>query len=329
MIAVPYFTQTCDTFHETSPRSLIMPTGPPGCWTCRVRHRKCDLETPECKECTDRHVHCHGYGPKPVWMDGGPEEEKERARIKDAINQNFRHVKKMQSRARRIRSTRERTAPETRANEAIEGTEGTGNNAVITPPHLSTSPSLPQPTEIVASSPRGAESPGILIHVDEQGDSRVDDVAVESLRFPGQTSSKSKIFGDQEACLLMHYLDQVFQWQFPYHDSRSRLGNRGWLFLLLIKRGPLYHAILSLSSLHQSALLGTEEEFQRKQKALDHHSRALRELCDLMSENGDKLRDDHGQLAEFLACSFMLISFQVRRSSLSSCPIELKSSSGL
>jgi hypothetical protein len=114
-----------------------------------------------------------------------------------------------------------------------------------------------------------------------------------------------------EACLLMHYLDQVFPWQFPYHCSRSSLGNRGWLFLLLIKRGPLYHAVLSLSSLHQSAVLGTEEEFQQKQNAFEHHSRALQELCDIMSEKGDKLLEDRPQLAEFLACSFMLISFEV------------------
>ncbi|KAJ6161642.1 hypothetical protein N7485_009872 [Penicillium canescens] len=32
-----------------------------------------------------------------------------------------------------------------------------------------------------------------------------------------------------------------------------------------------------------------------------------------MSEKGDKLLDDHPQLAEFLACSFMLISFEVFR----------------
>jgi hypothetical protein len=66
-----------------------------------------------------------------------------------------------------------------------------------------------------------------------------------------------------------------------------------------------------LSSLHQSAVLGTEEEFQQKQNAFEHHSRALQELCDIMSEKGDKLLEDRPQLAEFLACSFMLISFEV------------------
>lgn len=56
---------------------------------------------------------------------------------------------------------------------------------------------------------------------------------------------------------------------------------------------------------------GTEEEFQRKQKALDHHSRALGELCAHMGGKGDKLRDDDAQLSEFLACTFILTSFEV------------------
>jgi hypothetical protein len=233
-------------------------------------------------------------------MDGGPEEQKERDRIKAAVNKNFRHVKKMQSRGRQSQSARERLVSATPTNEAVEAIEATA-------PHFSTSLSTPRPTED-ASSHCGSES---LICPVGQSESPSDNNAIEDCRDPFENSLNSNGAEDQEACLLMHYLDQVFQWQFPYHDARSRLGNRGWLFLLLIKRGPLYHAILSLSSLHQSALLGTEEEFQRKQKALDHHSRALHELCDLMSENGNKLRDDHAQLAEFLACSVILISFQV------------------
>ncbi|KAJ6084857.1 hypothetical protein N7499_004486 [Penicillium canescens] len=261
-----------------------------GCWTCRIRHLKCDMHIPSCKECSDRHVHCHGYGPKPTWMDGASEEQKERQRIKAAINENFRRVKKMQGRARR------------RARGAFSGIVGNANKR---------------------RSAKGNDHAAsafvfAIIELENHDTSQVTshdhDEALQS-----RTDSGNQHFepGDgldsREACLLMHYLDQVFPWQFPYHCSRSRLGNRGWLFLLLIKRGPLYHAVLSLSSLHQAAILGTEEEFQQKQKAFEHHSRALRELCDIMSEKGDKLLDDHPQLAEFLACSFMLISFEVFR----------------
>lgn len=237
-------------------------------------------------------------------MDGGEEEHNEKLRIKAAINENFRHVKKMQSRNRRSRTTRQRSRTPEKPGNGPSEREVEMSNKVITPLHSSTI-SSPREGEITLRIPRDGSSE--LFRANEQEPSHAHS-AVESS--PQLVASNA--IDHQEACLMMHYLDQVFQWQFPYHDSRSRIGNRGWLFLLLIKRGALHHAALSLSSLHQSAILGTEEDFRRHHKALDHHSRALRELCGLMSEKGDKLRDDHAQLTEFLACTFMLISFEVK-----------------
>lgn len=210
-------------------------------------------------------------------MDGASEERKERSRIKVAVKENFRHVKRMQQRALR----RDREQEQSRI--------------------LSESPSLAE-----------EDFSEYTLDSENQHSNYTTNDAIEHC-----AESKTQLVASnggadyQEACLLMHYLDQVFPWQFPYHNSRSRLRNRGWLFFLLSKRGPLYHAALSLSSFHQSAILGTDEELQPKQKALDHHSRALQELCGLMSEKGDQLCDDYSQLAEFLACSYMLISFEV------------------
>ncbi|KAJ5306945.1 C6 transcription factor [Penicillium antarcticum] len=272
-----------------------------GCWTCRLRHLKCDLHAPACKECTDRHVHCHGYGPKPSWMDGASGEQKERQRIKAAINENFRRVKKLQGRARRRAREQSQALSESLMNAEAP-------RAMITPPQPPYSPCLSCQTD----TSRQSIEPGIN---GTRQDTNEDHNEAPQSRTDSDDQNSEPWGGldSREAYLLMHYLDQVFPWQFPYHCSRSRLGNRGWLFLLLIQRGPLYHAVLSLSSLHQAAILGTEEEFQQQQKAFEHHSRALRKLCDIMSEKGDQLLDDHPQLAEFLACSFMLISFEVFR----------------
>lgn len=281
-----------------------MPTGASGCWTCRIRHRKCDLNSPTCNECTDRRVQCHGYGAKPAWMDGGQEEQKEKLRIKAAINENFRRVKKMQSRNRRSRSTKQHSHTSEKLGNGSSEREAELTNEVANPLHSST---ISSSREREFSSRLSHDCSSQLLGANREGPGHAHNAVKTS---PQPVDSNA--IDHQEACLLMHYLDHVFQWQFPYHDSRSRLGNRGWLFLLLIKRGALHHAALSLSSLHQSAILGSEEDFRRQHKALDHHSRALRELCGLMSEKGDKLRDDHAQLTEFLACTFMLISFEVQ-----------------
>ena len=49
-----------------------------GCWTCRLRRKKCNEGGPPCANCEARGVFCHGYGPKPPWKDRG-EKEKEQA----------------------------------------------------------------------------------------------------------------------------------------------------------------------------------------------------------------------------------------------------------
>jgi hypothetical protein len=67
------------------------------CWTCKIRHVKCDGATTSCFQCTSKQVHCHGYGPMPTWMDGDQNEKQERQRIKDAVKKSFKQKKKLQA----------------------------------------------------------------------------------------------------------------------------------------------------------------------------------------------------------------------------------------
>ncbi|KAJ3549492.1 hypothetical protein NM208_g470 [Fusarium decemcellulare] len=39
-----------------------------GCWTCRLRRKKCDEKKPACSNCESRGLDCYGYGQKPAWM---------------------------------------------------------------------------------------------------------------------------------------------------------------------------------------------------------------------------------------------------------------------
>ncbi|KXH26360.1 hypothetical protein CSAL01_11358 [Colletotrichum salicis] len=81
-----------------------------GCWTCRIRHRKCDEVSPTCKECTDRHILCHGYGAEPEWVKNPAKLQAELQRIKHAVKQNFRRTRKLQASSTRS-STRAATEP--------------------------------------------------------------------------------------------------------------------------------------------------------------------------------------------------------------------------
>ncbi|KAK4076575.1 transcriptional regulator family: Fungal Specific TF [Trichoderma aggressivum f. europaeum] len=269
---------------------------PSGCWTCRIRHRKCDSRTPTCKECTDRNVHCHGYGQKPEWMDGAAEEEKEKLRIKQAVKENFRSLRRMQNRARQHRRD---VASRLHAVPAHQEQDW-GPSGSISPHHGGNLPDSELDSRDYA--------PNNELNSESSNNTR--SAHIELVR---QESGRMPWIDSHDAILLMHYLDQVFTWQFPYHSYASRSGNRGWLLSLLIQQGPLYHAILSLSSLHQSVLLGREEEYCQQCIAFDRHSRALRELCAFMSCKEEQLFNDAAQMTEFLSSGIMLITFEVFR----------------
>lgn len=45
-----------------------------GCWTCKLRRKKCDEIHPHCSTCESLSITCYGFGPKPEWMDNGDQE---------------------------------------------------------------------------------------------------------------------------------------------------------------------------------------------------------------------------------------------------------------
>lgn len=52
-----------------------------GCWTCRLRRKKCAEDGLPCSNCETRGVDCHGYGPRPAWKDRGHQEKQEADRL--------------------------------------------------------------------------------------------------------------------------------------------------------------------------------------------------------------------------------------------------------
>lgn len=65
-----------------------------GCWTCRLRRKKCDERRDVCLICESLSITCYGYGSKPEWMDGG---ERERA-MANSIKQIVKHTSRKKGR---------------------------------------------------------------------------------------------------------------------------------------------------------------------------------------------------------------------------------------
>ncbi|CAH0051350.1 unnamed protein product [Clonostachys solani] len=250
-------------------------------------------------------------------MDGGHLEAAERSRIRAAIKENFRRIRKQQNQARRqlpaVPSNLQALGEASRAKDCLTQSDPQAR--------------LAPPTTSLPASPVSSSNCSVSVGYEENR-TQVTSPAPRSItRSPAarngrtlclhptlQTNVDILSIDGYEAGLLMHYFDHVFPWQFPYHNSHSRTGNRGWLLQLLTKRGPLYHAAIGLSSLHQSATRGIDESYLQDQKVFDHHSTALQELCEfLRSEKATEFHQDEQLLTEFLACSIMLLSFEVLR----------------
>jgi hypothetical protein len=62
-----------------------------GCWTCRLRRKKCDEKHPFCSTCESLTITCYGYGSKPDWMDNGEREKAMANNIKQIVKKTSRH----------------------------------------------------------------------------------------------------------------------------------------------------------------------------------------------------------------------------------------------
>src|ERR1051326_6686544 len=58
-----------------------------GCWTCRLRRKKCDEHYPECHNCAGLRIACHYEKEKPEWMDGGTRQEEMAQQVKREIRE--------------------------------------------------------------------------------------------------------------------------------------------------------------------------------------------------------------------------------------------------
>ncbi|KAH7006703.1 fungal-specific transcription factor domain-containing protein [Fusarium venenatum] len=239
------------------------------CWTCKIRHVKCDATPSACLQCTSRQVHCHGYGPMPSWMDGGENEKEQKQRIKLAVKKNFKEKKSLQAHQRRghTRAIRRGQNLSRAAKEVIEVNKTS------------------QRKWCVMTAMRSY----LTLHQ----------------VLSGQSFPKPLEYG--EADLLMHYLDHVFPYQYPFFDKGK--WSRGWLLWLLSKNGPLCRASLGLAALHQRSLLG---ETNNHHIELEFHTKAVRQLHDfLLSIDINELRPDNEILVEIITCGVTLISFEI------------------
>ncbi|KAG0648889.1 Pestheic acid cluster transcriptional regulator 3 [Hyphodiscus hymeniophilus] len=295
-------TNTFNSLTDLPLRSTVTVSMPPyersthGCWSCRVRKKKCDEHFPACSNCTSRGITCHGYGPKPQWMDGGQREREVVRALRDEVKESLKQRKALWSAAKPPFSIP--TPPST-----TSPPYGSSTNA---PPDLNYI--YPQPA--VELSPTSQNS--------GYRDSVPPDLVTSFLSGECTITDPRARRTDHESTLLMNYLDQVFPLQFRFYvPSVIELG-RGWLLALLTRTKPLYHAALAMSAFYiKSALAKNEKDRSRciqghEEAMKTHHAIAFQHLqLQIAFLNSNQLEGTIKDRLEILACIIQLISFEV------------------
>ncbi|CZR56550.1 related to C6 zink-finger protein PRO1A [Phialocephala subalpina] len=207
-----------------------------GCWTCRLRRKKCDERQNICSTCEQLKITCYGYGAKPEWMDGGA---KEKAMV-EQIKQIVKHTSRRKGRLNTALSRFQRK-------EEVPKLAPKPTNATIAP-----LPTGKSPESIDSSTPTASGSSP------EHSNGATNGTSPNSATHESDAAAASWLpstFSSEEAVLLMHFLDNVFPLQYPVYKPSVAEGGRGWIISLLLRTKPLYHASLALATFHRGAIL--------------------------------------------------------------------------
>ncbi|KAG6038684.1 hypothetical protein E4U41_003895 [Claviceps citrina] len=222
-----------------------------GCWSCRLRKKKCDEGQPQCSTCESLRITCYGYGPKPQWMDNG---EREQAMIEDF--------------KRKIRITARQKNPKPRAvSEDLHQQQQPVLIAKKPEPDDLTVGNLDNNDKAGGRRPSDSGSIGMFSHPSATSDTHSAQYHLSSTSSPVTIASSDGGRPDSRDCssrnssvvpitardsmLLMHFLDQVIPAQYPFYRPQPLDGGRGWLLSLLLHSKSLFHGALALSSYHR------------------------------------------------------------------------------
>ncbi|KAH8805306.1 fungal-specific transcription factor domain-containing protein [Xylogone sp. PMI_703] len=277
-----------------------------GCWTCKLRKKKCDETKPDCSICSSLGLSCDGYGCRPDWMDGGIKEKRMGAKVRDAVREATSQKKRvaMQKRQLQLKSLQEDL---NRFNSAVSLPSPTESHLL---PYANWNPS--------PGTPENHHIPNLI------------DGPPPNLN-PEQSLSYLK---QNEATLLMHYLDTVFPLQFRFYDPSIEERGRGWLLYLLLQTKPLYHAACSLAAYHRQTMYclgnGMQEACFTIEALNQQYSIAIVELrrymAELLSPNRQRTLAENVQLL----CSISLfVSIEAYTSATETWKMHLEAATAL
>ncbi|KAH8887289.1 hypothetical protein GQ53DRAFT_874427 [Thozetella sp. PMI_491] len=195
-----------------------------GCWTCRLRRKKCQEGGPPCANCETRGIKCHGYGPKPAWKDRGGMEREEASRL---------HLQTRPRRAKRKGSFfRPISVLPTHLPTAPAASLALSNSGAVEFPILP----ICSGVELSFLDPLDITTLGASIHTQRPLFSPTTDDLTPCPLVP-----------EERVQLIIHFLDHVFPVQYRFSNPFSSICT-SWLLYPLACNPAFYNASLSMAA---------------------------------------------------------------------------------
>lgn len=286
-----------------------------GCWTCRLRRKKCDEAHPVCLACSALHIKCYYDQDKPEWMDGGEKQKEMAKQIKREVK------RKAPFRFSRSFSHRYRDGDSepvmgllTRPN-AVRGSESRSPVFLLPPAtperdSRSSKKSAGEVAQLAASSER-REPP--------------DTEYIPATTLP-----------ELDPGLMMYYFDYFFPFLFPLYRPPLSEGGRSWVFDLVIQSQAVQQTTLCLSAYFfsltfETASPGHEEcKIHSWKKLLEHSSTAFRILeqeLRILNEGG--VQDHLPEAMRIMGSIIQLQRFEIAACSFENCQVHLSAAISL
>ncbi|KAI3394588.1 hypothetical protein diail_2511 [Diaporthe ilicicola] len=302
-----------------------------GCWTCRLRRKKCDEARPNCAACAALEISCLYSDEKPEWMDGGTRQAEKAEEVKAEVKR-----KAAWRRERKYMSGIEPGLEELSMADGMSEltfTSRQDDSSKVAPmspgkgaSSTNSSWDSPQNSSSDATSnntpPSSTFEPGASSSVDGmfvQGQHIAPPATMPGVS--SETPASSVLYhslDERELSFLTMYLDYVFPFLFPFYRPPLLHAGRGWLLILLMRKRTLLHSTLSLSTYFftvatDNLISGHEPCREHNRAELEkQHELTLKELQhDVAVVNQRGVASDLVESARIMESIVQLVVFEV------------------
>jgi hypothetical protein len=212
-----------------------------GCWTCRLRRKKCDENHPVCEACAALHISCYYDLEKPEWMDGGARQERMAKQLKREIREKARHRRG----ERGVHGS----------GDIVSGTEtpASKTRALAQEPPVYLATPVSHLVTATPDSPYTSHNDMIQqsANASTLGLWREVDGNVDSME--GRDGEAS---GWPDACLFMFYIEHLLPFLFPFYRPSLLQGGRSWILDMMMSSPVVRQTALCQASYFFSLALG-------------------------------------------------------------------------